>query len=218
MSNDSEMSADEAAEVVAGDCIESAVISTGIADPGNTSRINQIGSGRKLTNRFPGEKSQLVERLAILPTLVISQLRLEWQRLYRSEPPRVSRDIIMRAIAYRLQEIAFGGLSKATQRRLVEIADGSGAEEQSNAPVSQKPTPGSRLVREWHGRTYTVLVTDDGFEFEGKTYRSLTKIAFEITGAQWSGPRFFGLNKSFGKIPDGFSSGVQAEQQGAANG
>ena len=60
-------------------------------------------------------------------------------------------------------------------------------------PSGPKIKPGSRLVREWHGRTHTVCVTDDGFEFQGKSYRSLTKIALDITGAQWSGPRFFGL-------------------------
>lgn len=187
-------------------------------DPGNMSRINIGRSDSKPANRSLGQKSQLAERLAVLPTLGVSQLRLEWQRLYRSEPPRVSRDIIMRAIAYRLQEIAFGGLSKATQRRLGDFADESGADEQSVIPVSQKPTPGSRLVREWHGRTYTVLVTDDGFEFEGKTYRSLTRIAFEITGAQWSGPRFFGLTKSSARMAGELPGGMQAEQQEAANG
>ena len=62
-------------------------------------------------------------------------------------------------------------------------------------PPRPKIKPGSRLVREWHGRTHTVCVTDDGFDFQGKTYRSLTKIALHITGAQWSGPRFFGLTK-----------------------
>src|SRR5260370_41817175 len=73
------------------------------------------------------------------------------------------------------------------------------------APAGPKINPGSRLVREWHGRTHTVCVTDDGFEFQGKTYRSLTKIARDITGAQWSGPRFFGLtnrSRTAGATPD----------------
>jgi hypothetical protein len=104
--------------------------------------------------------------------------------------------MMMRAVAYRLQEIAHGGLSKATQRRLTALT----AEFETGGAIAPPPgprvRPGSRLVREWHGRTHTVSVTDDGFEFQGKTYRSLTKIACDITGAQWSGPRFFGLTKT----------------------
>jgi Protein of unknown function (DUF2924) len=138
----------------------------------------------------------LSERLGILPTLSLGDLRLEWRRLYRADAPRLSRDIMMRAIAYRLQEIAYGGLSKATQRRLATLASGFEAYGTiAPAPVP-RIKPGSRLVREWHGRTNTVNVTDSGFEFEGKSYPSLTKIACVITGAQWSGPRFFGLAKA----------------------
>ena len=148
------------------------------------------------TANAPGGVSPQSDRLATLARLSLADLRLEWRRLYRAEPPRVSRDIMMRAIAYRLQEIAHGGLSKATQRRLATLA----AEFETGGRIAPPPRPrvkpGSRFVREWHGRTHTVCVTDDGFEFQGKTYRSLTKIALDITGAQWSGPRFFGLTKT----------------------
>ena len=102
---------------------------------------------------------------------------------------------MMRAIAYRMQEIAQGGLSKVTQRRLITLA-GQLETDGRIAPLpGRRIKPGSRLIREWHGRTHTVSVTDDGFEFQGKTYRSLTQIAFDITGAKWSGPRFFGLTR-----------------------
>src|SRR5271167_1016633 len=108
-------------------------------------------------------------------------------------PAKTEPDIMMRAIAYRLQEIAHGGASKVRQRRLMTLT----AEFETGGTIAPPPgpkiKPGSRLVREWHGRTHTVCVTDVGFEFQGKTYRSLTKIARDITGAQWSGPRFFGL-------------------------
>ena len=144
----------------------------------------------------PGGASPLSDRLADLVRLSLADLRLEWRRLYRAEPPRLSRDLMMRAIAYRLQEIAHGGPSKATQRRLAALV----AEFESDGSIAPQPVsrvkPGSRLVREWHGRTHTVSVTDEGFEFQGKAYRSLTKIAFDITGSQWSGPRFFGLTKT----------------------
>jgi hypothetical protein len=113
----------------------------------------------------------------------------------------MSRDIMMRAIAYRLQEIAHGGLSKATQRRLMTLSNQLETAGRIMPPSGPRIKPGSRLVREWHGRTHTVCVTDDGFEFQGKTYRSLTKIALDITGAQWSGPRFFGLTKTSATAP-----------------
>jgi hypothetical protein len=88
-----------------------------------------------------------------------------------------------------------GGLSKATQRKLTALT----RELQKNGSITPDPglhpRPGSRLVREWRGRTHTVVVTDNGFEHAGKTYSSLSKIAQVITGAHWSGPRFFGLNR-----------------------
>jgi Protein of unknown function (DUF2924) len=141
-------------------------------------------------------KGKLPERLAALAAISLGDLRLEWRRLYRAEPPRLSRDIMTRAIAYRLQEIAHGGLSKVTRRRLMTLAESFDVDGRIAAPVGPRIKSGSRLIREWHGRTHTVCVTDSGFEFEGRTYASLTKIARDITGAQWSGPRFFGLTKT----------------------
>ena len=148
-----------------------------------------------------GSVSPLSDRLAVLAGLSLADLRLEWRRLYRAEPPRLSRDIMVRAIAHRLQEIAHGGPSKVTQRRLMTLTAEFETSGRIAPPAGPKLKPGSRLVREWHGRTHTVCVTDDGFEFQGKSYRSLTKIARDITGAQWSGPRFFGLTKTSGTAP-----------------
>jgi hypothetical protein len=143
----------------------------------------------------PDSNGRLSDRLAVLPELSVADLRLEWRRLFRADSPRLSRDIMTRAIAYRLQEMAHGGVSKATQRRLLNFAAEFETDGRIARPPGPKIKPGSRLVREWHGRTHTVRVTDVGFEFRGKSYRSLTKIARDITGAQWSGPRFFGLTK-----------------------
>jgi hypothetical protein len=95
-----------------------------------------------------------------------------------------------------LQELAYGGLSKATQRRLIALTKELGTNGVISADPGPRVRPGARLVREWRGRTHTVVVTEDGFEFAGKTYSSLSKIAQAITGAHWSGPRFFGLNRS----------------------
>jgi hypothetical protein len=125
--------------------------------------------------------------------LTAPQLREEWRRLYRGQPPRLSRDLLIRSIAYRLQEIAYGGLSKATQRKLDALA--RELERKGTIAVTSDLSlrPGARLVREWRGRTHTVVVTEDGFEYGNKVFPSLTKIAHSITGAHWSGPRFFGL-------------------------
>jgi len=155
-----------------------------------------IGSDARVPTKGADAKLSLPDRLATLPNLSLGDLRLEWRRLFRAEPPRLSRDIMMRAIAYRLQEIAHGGLSRITQRRLMTLANELASDGRIAPPPGPRIKPGARLIREWHGRTHTVCVTENGFEFEGKTYRSLTKIARDITGAQWSGPRFFGLTKT----------------------
>ena len=124
--------------------------------------------------------------------------------------------MIIRAIAYRLQEIAYGGASKAMQRRLATFATEFETGGTIAPPPGPKIKPGSRLVREWHGRTHTVCVTDVGFEFQGKTYRSLTKIAHDITGARWSGPRFFGLTQrsaTAAAAPDNLLTGEEMKSE-----
>jgi hypothetical protein len=173
--------------------------SGGLDQNGSGSPLN--GADAERTAKTADVKSPLSDRLAVLPTLSLGDLRLEWRRLFRTEPPRMSRDIMIRAIAYRLQEIAHGGLSKVTQRRLMTLSNQLETAGRITPLTGPRIKPGSRLVREWRGRTHTVCVTDDGFAFQGKTYRSLTKIARDITGAQWSGPRFFGLTKTSGTAP-----------------
>ena len=120
-------------------------------------------------------------------------LREEWRRFYHREPPRISRDLLIRGIGYRLQEIEQGGLSRSTLRKLQTIAKDLRMTGRVGPTPSLSLKPGARLVREWHGRTHTVTITEDGFEYAGTSYPSLTKIARKITGAHWSGPRFFGL-------------------------
>jgi hypothetical protein len=147
-----------------------------------------------IANAVPAT-NDLSRHMVALSGLTAQQLRDEWRRLYRGQPPRLSRDLLIRSIAYRMQELVHGGLSKATQRTLATLSK----EFEANGTVSVardlRVRSGARLVREWRGRTHTVSVTDDGFEYAGKAYASLTKIAHEITGAHWSGPRFFGLNR-----------------------
>jgi hypothetical protein len=137
--------------------------------------------------------NELSQRLAALNELTAQQLREEWRRLYRGQPPRLSRDLLIRTIAYRMQELACGGLSKATQRKLAALTKELEVKGSIVITPDSSLRPGARLVREWRGRTHTVVVVEDGFEYAGKTFLLLTKIAYAITSAHWSGPRFFGL-------------------------
>ena len=159
-------------------------------------------------------RHELSQRIVALNDLTAQQLRDEWRRLYRGQPPRLSRDLLIRTIAYRMQELAYGGLSKATQRKL----DALTKEQEVKGSIVITPDsslrPGTRLVREWRGRTHTVVVMEDGFEYAAKTYPSLTKIAHTITGAHWSGPRFFGLIRkpaSNGQLRSGATADAAVE-------
>jgi hypothetical protein len=125
--------------------------------------------------------------------LSFDKLRAEWRRLYRSEPPRVSRDLFLRGIVYRRQELEHGGLSDTTRRKLKTLTKIFRTTGRMGPDPGLTLKPGARLVREWRGRTHTVMVTEDGFDYAGASYASLTKIAKKITGTHWSGPRFFGL-------------------------
>jgi len=136
--------------------------------------------------------------LQALPVLSVEELRKEWRRLYRSLPPRLSRDLLVRAIAYRIQELRYGGLSKATSRKLAALVQARRSDGEIAPEGAPRIRAGARLVREWNGRTHTVTVEEEGFTYAGRSYRSLSAIAREITGARWSGPRFFGLARKKG--------------------
>ncbi|TDT74007.1 Protein of unknown function (DUF2924) [Litoreibacter halocynthiae] len=114
-----------------------------------------------------------------------------WTAVFGSPPPPyLSVPFMQKALAYEAQCKALGGLSAGMRRALKQIAKGDGIEAVSRASLR----PGAHLVREWNGRTYQVHVVDGGFELDGKAWKSLSAIAKHITGATWSGPRFFGLN------------------------
>ncbi|MEQ1717289.1 MAG: DUF2924 domain-containing protein [Hyphomicrobium sp.] len=138
--------------------------------------------------------TKLYERLRALETSSRVELVAEWNRVFKSAPPRyASPKFMAQGIAYALQERAFGGLSLAIQRQLSSIANGKPVQ-----ATSEKIKPGTRLLREWHGTTHEVMATDKGYVWNGTTYRSLTAIARTITGTQWNGLVFFGLKKKLG--------------------
>jgi hypothetical protein len=137
------------------------------------------------------------EALARLPELALSELRQQWRALYKSEAsPHLSRELLLRAVAYRLQEVALGGLRPARQRQLRQLAQQFKQTGATNTPPHPQLKPGTRLMREWQGRTYDVLVLDDGFSSQGSHYRSLSAVARKITGTAWSGPLFFGVKQN----------------------
>jgi hypothetical protein len=127
-----------------------------------------------------------------LYTMKPAELRSRWREVYRSIAPDIGPDLLRRGIAYRLQERGQGSLTSATRREIERQIKrlGKGDEASVRTPSLK---PGTRLVRSWRGRMHQVLVLEDGFEFDGRRYGSLTQIASDITGAHWSGPRFFGL-------------------------
>ena len=135
-----------------------------------------------------GEIARLVDRST-------QELRRAWETLYHTGPPLgLSRDLIIRGLADKLQQRAHGGSSRALQRRLRILAGEFEKGAGSFDPGGVLKT-GASLVRRWRGHTHTVLIGENGFEYDGQRYRSLTVIAERITGAHWSGPRFFGVNQ-----------------------
>jgi hypothetical protein len=134
------------------------------------------------------------EALVRLTELDLGELRQQWRTLYKADAsPHLSRELLVRAVAYRMQEAALGGLRPKRQRQLRHFAQQ--LKESGEGLLRPRPElkPGTRLVREWRGRTYEVLVLDDGFSWQGTPYRSLSALARKITGTAWSGPLFFGL-------------------------
>lgn len=139
-------------------------------------------------------KPKVEAEIAALADLGLDALKARWTELFGVAPPyRIRHDFLRRAIAYRIQCNAHGGLKPATRRQLKRIA----ADLKAGRPVEPKPapslTPGTKLMREWQGRMETVQVTDAGFLWAGETHASLSAVARAITGTQWSGPKFFGL-------------------------
>jgi hypothetical protein len=157
---------------------------------------------RSLSER---EREKLTDEIAALQSLDVKELKARWRTLYQTEAPtRFSRDLLIRAVAYRLQERALGGLKPATRRLLQRVV----ADAHARRPLKLKPLrrlePGAVLIREWGGVKYKVVVLENGFSFRSQRYGSLSAVARQITGSHWSGPLFFGLkNRTKAEAGDG---------------
>lgn len=148
-----------------------------------------------MTRNVPDmERQKLSAEIALLESLDVDQLRARWKILYETEAPtRFSRDLLMRAVAYRMQERVLGGLKPATRRLFERLSQDVRARHPIRVAPVRKLAPGALLIREWGGAKYQVTVLESGVMFRGKSYRSLSEVARVITGNRWSGPLFFGL-------------------------
>lgn len=135
-----------------------------------------------------------------LPTTPIADLRKRYRELFRTEPRKAfGPDLLRRSIAHRVQERAYGGLPPSTRRLLDQLIKAALAKPNGRLELPRRIKPGSELVRTWKGKSHRVMVTADGFAYDGQKFASLSEIASEITGTRWNGPRFFGLRSATGK-------------------
>jgi plastocyanin len=132
-----------------------------------------------------------------LPNLSLLELRNRWKTLFgRPAPKSLRRTFLARAVAYQLQVEAYGGLSVATKRRLREIAIAVRNGDANAIPGSSRIKPGTQMIRQWQNATHTVTALADGFEWNGRTYKSLSAVANAITGTNWNGFSFFGIKRA----------------------
>ncbi len=139
-------------------------------------------------------------RLALLPGMSKPELIDLWNELFKIPPPcQLRRNLLIKFVAYKMQEKVYGSLSPATRKRLSEFARKVSAN--PTVVLSEVPRikPGIHLVRNWRGRSHRVIVLENGYEYAGKRYSSLSQVARLITGTRWSGPLFFGLRSNHAK-------------------
>ena len=144
----------------------------------------------------------VLRRVAALKTMPIPQLKQQWRDLFETEPPPYNRRFLEHRLAYRIQELVYGGLKPETLKRLRELGEQLDGGNPSNRRRhhQDRPMPGTRLIREWQGVEHCVTVRDDGFDYQGCPYKSLSAVARKITGTQWNGWLFFGLKHRGGRV------------------
>jgi hypothetical protein len=147
----------------------------------------------------PGEDKAtdgaVLAQLAALQRMSVNELKVKWESLFGAAAPNNSRAFLESRIAGRIQELTYGGLSRETRRALDVLADEveGKIDRKRMADDSRNPSPGTKLIREWDGAEHVVTVHADGYEWNGRKFRSLSAIAKDITGTSWNGFRFFGL-------------------------
>ena len=149
-------------------------------------------AGGRRGNPGAGEIAKIETQIARIGSLGIEDLRAYWRNVFKSEVPAgLTKDLIRRAISFEIQEEVYGGIDRPTLKLLEAYANG----DPTPTNASRGFKPGTELFREYQGTRHAVIVMEDGFAWQGKTYTSLTTIAKAITGTNWNGPRFFGLRE-----------------------
>src|SRR5512147_642159 len=140
-------------------------------------------------------ETSVLAQLAALPAKTTAELKQLWRELYDREPPSFNRDFLIKRLAYRIQELAYGGLSARAETKLKELIEQEDRRVKGKLPVRKgdRPIVGTRLIREWQGVEHTATVLDNGFEYQGRRYKSLSAVARAITSTRWNGPLWFGL-------------------------
>lgn len=146
------------------------------------------------------DNAQVLARLAALKVMSVRELKADWAKLFDTEAPNNSRPFLEQRLAYRIQELTFGGLSKPARQLLDSLADEVEGKKVRKSVISdpRNPVIGTRLVREWNGVEHVITVLRDGFDWQGRRYKTLSAIARTITGTNWNGYRFFGLRPTRG--------------------
>ncbi len=143
----------------------------------------------------------VLARLAELKTMATPDLKSSWRALFETEPPPYNRKFLESRLAYRIQELAYGGLKPKTIERLKALGEQLDGGNISVRRIrgDDRPIAGTRLIREWQGVEHTVTVLADGYEWQGRPYQSLSSVARAITGTRWNGWVFFGLKNHRGR-------------------
>jgi Protein of unknown function (DUF2924) len=143
----------------------------------------------------PEPADSTAELIRSLPTLPKERLLALWQEHFGKPAGSTRTELMIPVLAFRIQEKSYGGLDTGVTGRLREITGSLAPTSRTHGEARRRFKPGTRLVREWKGTVHEVILTDDGYEHQGKKYKSLSPIACAITGTHWSGPAFFGTVK-----------------------
>jgi hypothetical protein len=140
-------------------------------------------------------RTSVLRQLAALENMKLAELQEKWRDLYGTEPPNFRKTFLQRRLAFRIQELFYGGIEEPVKAKLREIADEESNAEKTKSQIefNGKILLGTRFTREWRGRIYETIVREDGFEYNGQMFRSLSAIATAITGTQWNGRKWWGL-------------------------
>ena len=146
-------------------------------------------------------ENSVLAQLAALPSKTTPELKQLWRDLYDRDPLPYNRPFLIKRLAYRIQELAYGGLSARGEAKLEELVEEEDRRVKGKLPVrsGERPITGTRLIRKWQGVEHCATVIDDGFEYQGRRYKSLSAIALATTGTRWNGPAFFGLRNRSAK-------------------